>query len=150
MAEEEGFDSAQYEGGSCWHNPHHSRFLGECLLQRRVPRGYPSADHVCYVAQISLGLATYWNTLCHFGRKLLDCRRNLSVRTPIISNPTFKHTSSETCSPGLPTINHQKARTWLWHIPKRIAGYPDIARSIRGTIVALGHFAFHGVRRGQG
>jgi hypothetical protein len=21
MAEEEGFDSAQYEGGSCWHNP---------------------------------------------------------------------------------------------------------------------------------
>ena len=50
MAEEEGFGSAQYEGGSCWHNPHHSRFLGECLLQRRVPRGYPSVDHfVTYI-----------------------------------------------------------------------------------------------------
>jgi len=47
-------------------------------------------------------------------------------------------------------VNRQKARTWLWNIPKRIAGYPDIARSIRGTIFVLGHFAFHGVRRGQG
>src|ERR1700687_6174908 len=39
---------------------------------------------------------------------------------------------------------------WLWHIRKRIAGYPDIARSIRGTIFAPGHPVFRGARRGQG
>jgi len=33
-------------------------FFGECLLQRGVPRGYPSAAHVRYVAQISLGLCS--------------------------------------------------------------------------------------------
>jgi len=38
-------------------DPHHSRFLGESLLQHGVPRGYPSAAHVRYVVQISLGLA---------------------------------------------------------------------------------------------
>ena len=50
---------------------------------------------------------------------------------------------------GIPAISHQKARTWLWRIPKRIARYPDIAWSIRGTIFAPGHPAFHGVRLGQ-
>jgi hypothetical protein len=51
---------------------------------------------------------------------------------------------------GLSAISHQKARTWLWHTLKRIARYPDIAWSIRGTIFAPGYPAFHGVRLGQG
>ena len=53
-------------------------------------------------------------------------------------------------SGGRPAISHQKPRTWLWRIPKRIARYPDIARSIRGTIFAPGHSVFRGARRGQG
>ena len=47
-------------------------------------------------------------------------------------------------------FSHRNARTWLWHIPKRIVGYPDIAHSIRGTTFAPGHLAFLDVRREPG
>ena len=61
MAEEEGFDSAQYEGGSCWHVlVCYTRTLGNkgftlCLHKHSVPAILISP---CFVAQGRLRLAS--------------------------------------------------------------------------------------------
>jgi hypothetical protein len=65
-----------------------------------------------------------------------------------LSEEVYKRVSrywGEVSEPGPPVLTV----SWLWHIPKRIAHYPDTARSIRATTFARGHPVFHGARQGQ-
>src|SRR5262249_30567169 len=90
--------------------PHDSRFLGEYLLLRGISGGHTSTAYIRYLAQISLGPTADRTVLRNFGRKLLDCRRNLSVSTALTSDaaprslaPTVRERqklpASENCYP---------------------------------------------------